>query len=59
MTRYVPMTESLRLCALGAAEAGAGSMKESRRYRGFDPDGVAEIEADHSGNCPIRQRTRL
>jgi hypothetical protein len=22
-------------------------------YRGFDPDGVAETEADHFGNCPV------
>jgi hypothetical protein len=23
------------------------------RYTGFDPDGVAETEADHFGNCPV------
>ena len=23
------------------------------RYSGFDPDGVAETEADHFGNCPV------
>jgi hypothetical protein len=34
-------------------EAGAGSMTEARNYRGFDPDGVAETEADHFGNCPV------
>ena len=27
--------------ALGSPEAGAGSMTEAHRYRGFDPDGVA------------------
>jgi hypothetical protein len=37
MTRYVPMTESLRLCALGTPEAGAGSVKESRNYPGVEP----------------------
>jgi hypothetical protein len=38
---------------LGTPEAGAGSMTEARNYRGFDPDGVAETEADHFGNCPV------
>jgi hypothetical protein len=28
-------------------------MTEARKYRGFDPDGVAETEADHFGNCPV------
>jgi hypothetical protein len=28
-------------------------MTEARNYHGFDPDGVALIEADHSGNCPV------
>jgi hypothetical protein len=28
-------------------------MTKARNYRGFDPDGVAESEADHFGNCPI------
>jgi hypothetical protein len=26
---------------------------EASSYRGFDPDGVAESEADHFGNCPV------
>ena len=34
-------------------EAGAGSMTKAGGYRGIDPDGVAETEADHFGNCPI------
>jgi hypothetical protein len=38
-------------------------MTETRNYRGFDPDGVAETEADHFIKCPgcgaNRQRTRL
>jgi hypothetical protein len=38
---------------LGTPEAGAGSMTETRNYRGIDPDGVAEAEADHFGNCPV------
>jgi len=38
---------------LGTPEAGAGSMTEARNYRGFDPDGTAESEADHFGNCPV------
>jgi hypothetical protein len=37
---------------LGTPEAGAGSMTETRNYRGFDPDGVAEAEADHFMKCP-------
>jgi hypothetical protein len=28
-------------------------MTEARNYRGFDPDGVAETEADHFGNCSV------
>jgi len=28
-------------------------MTEARKYRGFDPDGVAETEADHFGNYPV------
>jgi hypothetical protein len=28
-------------------------MTDIRKYRGFDPDGVAETEADHFRNCPI------
>jgi hypothetical protein len=28
-------------------------MTEARNYRGVDPDGVAETEADHFGNCPV------
>ena len=28
-------------------------MTEARKYRGFGPDGVAETEADHFGNCPV------
>jgi hypothetical protein len=39
--------------ALGTPQTGAGSMTEAGRYRGFDPDGVANTEADHFGNCPI------
>jgi hypothetical protein len=40
--------------ALGTPEARAGSMTDSpRKYRGFDPEGVAETEADHFGNCPV------
>jgi hypothetical protein len=39
--------------ALRTPEAGAGSMTKARNYRGFDPDGVAESEADHFGNCPV------
>jgi hypothetical protein len=27
-------------------------MTEARNYRGFDPDGVAETEADHFMKCP-------
>jgi hypothetical protein len=27
-------------------------MTETRNYRGFDPDGVAETEADHFMKCP-------
>jgi len=23
------------------------------RYTGFDPDGIANTEADHLGNCPV------
>ena len=38
---------------LFAPQAGAGSMTEADGYRGIDPDGVAETEADHFGNCPI------
>jgi hypothetical protein len=37
---------------LGTPEAGAGSMTETRNYRGVDPDGVAETEADHFMKCP-------
>jgi hypothetical protein len=29
-------------------------MTRARNCRGFDPDGVAETEADHFGNCPVR-----
>jgi hypothetical protein len=29
----------------------AGSMTEAGKYRGFDPDGIAETEADHFANC--------
>jgi hypothetical protein len=39
--------------ALGTPEARAGSMTKAGGYRGIDPDGVAETEADHFGNCPI------
>jgi hypothetical protein len=39
--------------ALATPEGGAGSMTETRNYRGFDPDGVVETEADHFGNCPV------
>ena len=39
--------------ALGTPEAGAGSMTKAGGYRGIDPDGVAETEADHFGSCPI------
>jgi hypothetical protein len=28
-------------------------MTDVSRYTGFDPDGVAETEADHFGNCPV------
>jgi hypothetical protein len=28
-------------------------MTEVRNYRGFDPDGIANTEADHFGNCPV------
>jgi hypothetical protein len=28
-------------------------MTKAGGYRGIDPDGVAETEADHFGNCPI------
>jgi hypothetical protein len=29
-------------------------MTEARsNYRSFDPDGTAESEADHFGNCPV------
>jgi hypothetical protein len=28
-------------------------MTEARNYRGFDPDGIANTEADHFGNCPL------
>ena len=38
--------------ALATPEAGAGSMTEARNYRGFDPDGMAETEADHFMKCP-------
>ena len=38
---------------MGTPEAGAGSMTKSGRYRGFDPDGVAESEADYFGYCPV------
>jgi hypothetical protein len=27
-------------------------MTEARNYRGFDPDGTAESEADHFMKCP-------
>jgi uncharacterized C2H2 Zn-finger protein len=27
-------------------------MTETRNYRGFDPDGVTETEADHFMRCP-------
>jgi hypothetical protein len=27
-------------------------MTEARNYRGIDPDGIAETEADHFMNCP-------
>jgi hypothetical protein len=37
---------------LGTPEAGAGSMMETQNYRGIDPDGVAETEADHFMKCP-------
>jgi hypothetical protein len=29
---------------LGTPEAGAGSITEARRYRGFDPDGIYSDE---------------
>ena len=38
---------------MGTPEVGAGSTTEARNDRGFDPDGVAETEADHFGNCPV------
>jgi hypothetical protein len=38
---------------MGTPEAGARPMTEAGKYRGFDPDGVAETEADHFGNCPV------
>jgi len=38
--------------ALGTPEAGARSMMEVRNYRGVDPDGVAQTEADHFMKCP-------
>jgi hypothetical protein len=38
---------------MGTPEAGAGSMTEAGGYQGIDPDGVAENQADHFGNCPI------
>jgi hypothetical protein len=28
-------------------------MTKAGRYRGFDPDGVAEREADYFGYCPV------
>ena len=28
-------------------------MTESRNYHGFDPDGVANTEADHFSNCAV------
>ena len=28
-------------------------MTKAGGYRGIDPDGVAETEADHFGSCPI------
>ena len=28
-------------------------MTQFPRYTGVDPDGVAETEADHFGNCPV------
>jgi hypothetical protein len=34
---------------LGTAQTGAGPRTEARNYRGFDPDGIANSEADHFG----------
>jgi hypothetical protein len=28
-------------------------MTKAGRYRGFDPDGIAEREADYFGYCPV------
>jgi hypothetical protein len=41
---FVPVAEGQ---AMGTPGAGAGSMTEGRNFRGFDPDGVAESEADY------------
>jgi hypothetical protein len=45
---FVPVAEGQ---ALWTPESGAGSMTESRNYHGFDPDGVANTEADHFSNA--------
>ena len=31
----------------------ARSVTKAGGYRGFDPDGAAESEADHFGDCPV------
>jgi hypothetical protein len=39
--------------ALGCRKLARDQRRKSRNYRGFDPDGVADTEADHFGNCPV------
>jgi len=38
---------------LGTPEAGARPMTEAPNYRGVNPDGAPETEADRFGNCPV------
>lgn len=38
---------------MGSQETGAGLMTKAHNYLGFDPDGIAETEPDHFGNCPV------
>jgi hypothetical protein len=50
MTRLICQT---RATASPRRKLARDSMTKTGKYRGVDPDGLAETEADHFGNCPI------
>ena len=48
----MPFNNRLTFVPVALWKVARDQMTEARNYHGIDPDGIAETEADHFGNCP-------